>query len=101
MNQVATELEGQMIVGSEATRAKAIATLRSARRPPVWTWLISFVTTIAAGVVLTGLDLPFWPSVIIVGVCISFVSTIPMLGHDHRQLLAAIDLLLLNEGRKR
>jgi len=102
MHNVVAEVEGQMLARSEAARAKAIAILRSARRPPLWAWLISAAMTIAVMVGLTtGLNLPFWPTVIISGVCVSYVSTLAAVGHDHRQLLAAIDLLLLNEDQKR
>jgi hypothetical protein len=100
MNNVLTEMDGQMIARSAAVRARALATLQSARHvstpmtlPPL---LAIFIVTIG----LVDLQINAVAKIVLSVACgLSFCSA-AMAWHFQRQLTAITDLVLQDEYRQ-
>jgi hypothetical protein len=101
MSHVVTQIDGQVIARDVALRAKALNTLRSARRPHVVVAFAPFVAILLVGIALTGLHADFWPKTVIGLACMLSIASIATSWHFHRQLSAIADLLLLNESERR
>jgi hypothetical protein len=102
MNSASSEIDGKMIATSVATREKALLILKAARRP---SFIVSLAPSLLAVVVvvigLSGLQLSFWPKLIVSVACALSFASAAFAWHIQRQLSAVIDLLLLNEDQKR
>jgi hypothetical protein len=102
MNSALTEMDGKMIAASVATRQKALLVLKASRRPSFIGSLAPSVATILMVVAgLSGLQLPFWPKLIISVACMLSFASVAFSWRVQRQLVAVIDLLLLSEDQKR
>jgi hypothetical protein len=98
MNNALSEIDGNMIATSVATREKALRILKATRRPSLAPTLLAVVVV---GIGLSGLQLSFWPKLVIFVACALSFASVAFTWRIQRQLSAAIDLLLLNEDQKR
>ena len=102
MNSALSEIDGKMIATSVATREKALLILKAARRPSFIAILAPTLLAIVVVVVgLSGIQLPFWPKLVVSVACMLSFTSAAFAWRVQRQLSAVIDLLLLNEDQKR
>jgi hypothetical protein len=97
-------VDREILSSSIESRAKALSILRSARRPSLWVSIAStaFTIVVLGAITIFSVDgqLPTWLCAVILGLCISAVTTTIEFSRSQRQLLAVIDLILLNEDQK-
>ena len=102
MGSALTEMDGKMLAASVATREKALLILKASRRPSFTCVLMpTLFAILLVGIGLSGLQLPFWQKLIVSCACILSFASVVFVWRVQRQLLAVIDLLLLNEEQKR
>lgn len=97
MNDVELQVRGKSLARSVATREKALQVIRSVRQPPLIIALAPLLAIIIVSLALSGLQLPFWATVVISSGCVVSFSAIAALFHVYKQLYAMSDLLLSNE----
>jgi hypothetical protein len=100
MNNVLTEMDGQIIARSAAIRARALATLQSARRLSTPVKLTPLLAIILVTTGLADVQINSVAKIILSVACFLSFSSAAMAWHFQRQLTAIADLLLQNEHRQ-